>query len=125
MAGNKENKVKYNIKNVHVAKQTETAGEEGATTYTYATPKNIPGAVSISLDAEGEISTFYADGMRIITPIPLPCSLSLTAIRGQSAGASITVPVPGRPLSLRPRRRRWSLAQKHSPSRTAHGQMDW
>ena len=63
MAGNKENKVKYNIKNVHVAKQTETAGEDGATTYTYATPKNIPGAVSISLDAEGEISTFYADGI--------------------------------------------------------------
>lgn len=63
MAGNKENKVKYNIKNVHVAKQTETAGEDGATTYSYATPKNIPGAVSISLDAEGEISTFYADGI--------------------------------------------------------------
>lgn len=63
MAGNKENKVKYNIKNVHVAKQTETAGEDGATTYTYETPKNIPGAVSISLDAEGEISTFYADGI--------------------------------------------------------------
>lgn len=63
MAGNKENKVKYNIKNVHVAKQTETVGEDGATTYTYETPKNIPGAVSISLDAEGEISTFYADGI--------------------------------------------------------------
>lgn len=58
----KENKVKYNIKNVHVAKQTETVTEEG-TTYTYTDPKNIPGAVSISLDAEGEISTFYADGI--------------------------------------------------------------
>lgn len=57
-----ENKVKYNIKNVHVAKQTETVGDNG-TTYTYATPRNIPGAVSISLDAEGEISTFYADGI--------------------------------------------------------------
>lgn len=60
MAG-KENKVKYNIKNVHVAKQTETVAADG-TTYEYAAPKNIPGAVSISLDAEGEISTFYADG---------------------------------------------------------------
>lgn len=58
----KENKVKYNIKNVHVAKQTETVTAEG-TTYEYAAPKNIPGAVSISLDAEGEISTFYADGI--------------------------------------------------------------
>lgn len=29
-----ENKVKYNIKNVHVAKQTEKT-TEGATTYTY------------------------------------------------------------------------------------------
>lgn len=61
MAG-KENKVKYNIKNVHVAKQTETVAADG-TTYEYAAPKNIPGAVSISLDAEGEISTFYADGI--------------------------------------------------------------
>lgn len=58
----KENKVKYNIKNVHVAKQTETVAG-GETTYNYETPKNIPGAVSISLDAEGEISTFYADGI--------------------------------------------------------------
>lgn len=61
MAG-KENKVKYNIKNVHVAKQTETVAADGIT-YEYAAPKNIPGAVSISLDAEGEISTFYADGI--------------------------------------------------------------
>lgn len=43
MAG-KENKVKYNIKNVHVAKQTETVAADG-TTYEYATPKNIPGEI--------------------------------------------------------------------------------
>lgn len=61
MAG-KENKVKYNIKNVHVAKQTETT-TEGGTTYKYDTPKSVPGAVSISLDAQGEISKFYADGI--------------------------------------------------------------
>ena len=53
MAGNKENKVKYNIKNVHVAKQTEAARRGRQHTYTYATPKNIPGAVSISLDVGG------------------------------------------------------------------------
>lgn len=57
-----ENKVKYNIKNVHAAKQTETIGENG-TVYGYENPRRIPGAVSISLDAEGEISTFYADGI--------------------------------------------------------------
>lgn len=56
------NKVKYNIKNVHAAKLTETV-KSGATTYSYATPKAIPGAVSISLDAEGDTSPFYADGI--------------------------------------------------------------
>lgn len=56
------NKVKYNLKNVHAAKLTETV-TNGETTFTYGTPKAIPGAVSISLDAEGESSPFYADGI--------------------------------------------------------------
>ena len=56
------NKVKYNLKNVHAAKLT-TEVVEGVTNYTYATPKAIPGAVSLSLDAEGESSPFYADGI--------------------------------------------------------------
>ena len=55
-------KVKYNLKNVHAAKLT-TEVVEGVTEYTYATPRPIPGAVSLSLDAEGESSPFYADGI--------------------------------------------------------------
>ena len=56
------NKVKYNLKNVHAAKLTTTV-TEGVTSYSYAPPRAIPGAVSISLDAEGESSPFYADGI--------------------------------------------------------------
>ena len=57
------NKVKYNLKNVHAAKLTETADDGGTPVFAYATPQAIPGAVSISLDAEGESSPFYADGI--------------------------------------------------------------
>jgi phi13 family phage major tail protein len=56
------NKVKYNLKNVYAAKLTETV-KDGVTTFNYDTPKPIPGAVSISLDAEGETKAFYADGI--------------------------------------------------------------
>lgn len=53
------NKVKFNIKNLHYAPMTE----EG----TYGTPVAIPGAVSISLEPQGEISSFYADGIQYYT----------------------------------------------------------
>ena len=57
------NKIKYNLKNVHVAKLTRTVSEGGAVTYTYAEPVHIPGAVSLTMDAEGDNTPFYADGI--------------------------------------------------------------
>lgn len=53
-----KNKVKFNLKNVYAAIATESGG-----VYSYAQPKAIPGAVSMSLDAEGESNPFYADGI--------------------------------------------------------------
>ena len=53
-----KNKVKFGLNKVHYAKIT-SYDEEGVPTF--ATPVRIPGAVSRSIDAEGEASNFYAD----------------------------------------------------------------
>lgn len=55
----KNNKVKYNLKNAHYA--LLIIAENGDVSY--GTPTAIPGSVSISLDANGEPENFYADGI--------------------------------------------------------------
>lgn len=50
-------KVKFNIKNVHLAPMTEED------TPNWSTPIKVPGAVSFSLAPQGDVTPFYADGI--------------------------------------------------------------
>lgn len=56
------NKIKYGISKCYYAKITETNGA-----ISYGTPVALPGAVSISLDQQGETNTFYADNIAYYT----------------------------------------------------------
>lgn len=59
------NKVKFGISRCYYAVATIAA--DGSATY--ATPKAIPGAVSLSLDQQGETNKFYADNIVYYTSV--------------------------------------------------------
>ena len=55
-----ENKVRFGLKNVYYSKLTESTD---STNNTFATPVAVPGAVSLTLDANVADNTFYADNI--------------------------------------------------------------
>lgn len=59
------NKIKFGIKNCYYA--TCTISSTG--TATYGTPVALPGAVSLSLDAQGDTNKFYADNIVYFTSV--------------------------------------------------------
>jgi phi13 family phage major tail protein len=52
------NKIKYGLRNVHYSLVTE---DPATGVVTYATPKRLPGGVSITLTPAGDNAEFYAD----------------------------------------------------------------
>ena len=54
-----QNKVKFGLSNVHIAKIIEESG-----IITYGKPFAMPGAISLTADPEGETTPFYADNIK-------------------------------------------------------------
>lgn len=60
-----ENKIKYGLEQVHYA--VATIATNGSATY--STPVAIPGAVSLSMEPQGENTPFYADNIVYYTSV--------------------------------------------------------
>lgn len=56
-------KIKYGLSNVYYA----VATDNGSGVLSYGTPVALKGAVSLSLDAQGDTNTFYADNIAYFT----------------------------------------------------------
>lgn len=61
------NKVRFGLKNVHIAPITYGTEEGGETTITYGTIFALPGAVNLTLDPSGDSAEFYADNTKYFT----------------------------------------------------------
>lgn len=57
------NKIKYGISKCYYA----VATDDGTGVLSYATPVALPGAVSLSMEAQGDTNTFYADNIAYFT----------------------------------------------------------
>ena len=58
-------KIKYGISNCYYAKATIASNGSA----TYATPVALPGAVNLSLDAQGDTNEFFADNIVYYTSV--------------------------------------------------------
>lgn len=55
------NKIEYGLSNLYFAPLTKTTGTDGTVTFTYGDPVALIGAQAMTMEPQGESSSFYAD----------------------------------------------------------------